>query len=207
MPSPEITPAHSYEPRAASGHVNLMVDTLIANMRPEDLRAIMRTLLATHSPALASAFTDIARARLVQINAQALPPSSTVFVTTSPSGLSKPAPSLEEVLKRARSLYGAGMGFASLSLLASIVRDTWGRRWEAEGEMIDALTMIDADITQALQSSREELEGGRIADLAAARAAAAELREALKGSDAEVTTWGGEFPFERGAASMDHWKF
>jgi hypothetical protein len=43
------------------------------------------------------------------------------------------------------------MGFASLSLLASIVRATIGLRWEDEGDMADFLAVIDSDITQAIQ--------------------------------------------------------
>ncbi|KZT21739.1 hypothetical protein NEOLEDRAFT_1138926 [Neolentinus lepideus HHB14362 ss-1] len=180
---------------------------MIANMRPEDLRAVMRTLLATHSPALASAFTEIARVRLAQVNAYSLSPSASLFLRSPPSGLSKPAPGLNEALTRARSLYGAGMGFASLGLLAGIIRATWGRQWETEGDMVDALAMIDADITQAIQSSKEEIEAGRVPDLAAARAAVGELSDALNGSASDVMAWGGEFPFERGVASLDHWKF
>ncbi|TFK50656.1 hypothetical protein OE88DRAFT_282161 [Heliocybe sulcata] len=206
MPAPEITPAHPFEPRAASGHVNLMVDTMIANMRPEDLRAVMRTLLATHSPALASAFTEIARARLAQVDARASS-SAPLFTRTSPSNLSKPAPGLTDALTRARALYGAGMGFASLALLTAVVRATRGRQWDPEGDMVNALAMIDADITQAIQSSKEEMDAGRVPDLSAAHAVAGELSEALRGCVPDVEGWGGEFPFERAVASLDHWKF
>lgn len=62
-------------------------------------------------------------------------------------------PSLHDLLTRARSLYGAGLGFASLGLLSSIVRATIGLRWEDDGAMADILAVIDADIGQAIQAS------------------------------------------------------
>jgi hypothetical protein len=62
-------------------------------------------------------------------------------------------PSLHDLLTRARSLYGAGLGFASLGLLSSIVRATIGLRWEDDGDMADILAVIDADIGQAIQAS------------------------------------------------------
>ena len=62
-------------------------------------------------------------------------------------------PSLHDLLTRARSLYGAGLGFASLGLLSAIVRATIGLRWEDDGDMADILAVIDADIGQAIQAS------------------------------------------------------
>lgn len=54
-------------------------------------------------------------------------------------------------MARARSLYGAGMGLASLGVLESVVRGTIGLRWEEMGEMSDVLALVDADISQAIQ--------------------------------------------------------
>ena len=62
-------------------------------------------------------------------------------------------PPLHDLLTRARSLYGAGLGFASLAVLSLIVRATIGLRWEDEGDMADILAVIDADIGQAIQVS------------------------------------------------------
>jgi hypothetical protein len=44
------------------------------------------------------------------------------------------------------------MGFASLGILASIVRATVGIRWDEGGDMAEVLTEIDADIGQAIQA-------------------------------------------------------
>lgn len=57
------------------------------------------------------------------------------------------------------------------------------------------------------QSSKEEMEGGRVHDFTAAREVRDTLRRAVQDSLADVTSWGGEFPFERAHASLEHWKF
>lgn len=90
--------------------------------------------------------------------------------------------------------------------------------------MADILAEIDADIGQAiqvgfclafwmpyltrcvLQSSKEEIEGGRVNDFASAREAVSDLRNAVNESYVDVESWGGEFPFERGLSSIEYWK-
>jgi hypothetical protein len=117
------------------------------------LRAIVRNLLASGTPNLASEFTNAARCRFYQTNAKSLPSTLRLFTRKSSGGAATPTPQLNEVLTRARSLYGAGMGFASLGILASVVRATLGIRWEEDGEMTNALAVIDTDIGQAIQVS------------------------------------------------------
>lgn len=56
------------------------------------------------------------------------------------------------------------------------------------------------------QSSKEEIEGGGV-DFTLAREAKNDLRCAVNDSLADVKSWGGEFPFERAAASIEYWKF
>lgn len=57
------------------------------------------------------------------------------------------------------------------------------------------------------QSSKEEIEGGGVVDFTLAREAKNDLRCAVNDSMADVNSWGGEFPFERAAASIEYWKF
>ena len=64
-----------------------------------------------------------------------------------------PTPQLHDTLTYIRSLYGAGLGFASLSALTTVVRATLGLHWEPVGVMVDILAFIDADIGQAIQVS------------------------------------------------------
>ncbi|KIM74734.1 hypothetical protein PILCRDRAFT_827939 [Piloderma croceum F 1598] len=184
-----------------------MADTFIANAKVDDLRAITRSLLASGSPNLASAFTTAARSRLCQTNAKCPPNPSTLFAIRQNDGMVVPTSQLNEALSRARTLYGAGMGFASLGVLESVVRATIGLRWEDVSELSDILALVDADISQAIQSSKEEIDAGRIGDLASARQIVTELRVAVRDSFVDCETWGGEFPFERASGSIEFWKF
>ncbi|KAJ3516667.1 hypothetical protein NLJ89_g980 [Agrocybe chaxingu] len=203
MPAPE-TGYRYVDSRPVLGHVNLMVDTFIANASPDDLRSVIRTVLATGPPGVVSAFTNAARSRLRQTSPKVA--TYAFFSKATREAGSEPLPHLQDVLTRARSLYGAGMGFASLGLLASIVRATVGLRWEEDGDMADILAVIDADIGQAIQSSKEEIEAGRVTDFSSAREAKNDLRNAVNESIADVKSWGGEFPFERAAASIEYWR-
>ena len=51
------------------------------------------------------------------------------------------------------------------------------------------------------------MEGGSVIDFTLAREAKNDLRCAVNDSLADVKSWGGEFPFERAAASIEYWKF
>ncbi|KAG6332619.1 hypothetical protein ID866_6472 [Astraeus odoratus] len=212
MPAPEIA-TQSPDGGKALGHVNLMVDTLIANATIDEqvisvtiLRAITRSLLASGSPSLASAFTDAARTRLRQTSAKRIANTNGLFETTMDGIHVVPTSNLDHVLARVRSLYGAGMGFASLGLLATIVKATVGLRWERDGAMAAKLAVIDTDISQAIQSCKEELESDRVNDLTNARETVSKLWLSVQESLGDVENWGGEFPFERAVNSVEYWK-
>ncbi|KAF7314081.1 F-box domain-containing protein [Mycena chlorophos] len=188
--------------RPVLGHVNLMADTLIANATPEDLRAIIRSMVASATPGIAAALHDAARERLSQtLHAGILtPPSSAGSSPSSESGAYPlltpygPTSHMHDLLRRARALYGSGMGFASLGLLAHGARASLGLRWDAEGEdaLAEVLAVLDADIAQAIQSCKEEVDSGRAATPEAyedARAALADIRAALRAEK--------DFAFER----------
>lgn len=109
------------------------------------LRAISRGILASGQPGIASTFTTVARARLQHTNARSLEVPQPLFRKSSPTG------NLRDTLTRARSVYGAGMGFASLGILTEVVRATIGLRWDRDGDMVKVLSDIDTDISQAIQ--------------------------------------------------------
>lgn len=155
---------------------------------------------------MASAFTDAARRRLAQSGVARKPACDTLFAVRADGRGVGPTAELRDVLTRARMLYGVGLGFASLKLLAQPVRATARFRWEAGGEIEQILAEIDADIGQALQSSREELDGGRAGNLNTARAALEELKSAIKESQLALESWTSSYPFERAAASLEFWK-
>ena len=57
-----------------------------------------------------------------------------------------------------------------------------------------------------IKSSKEEIESGRVSDGGIAREIIDDLRGVVKESKKDVQTWGGEFPFERTASSLEYWK-
>ncbi|KAK0448413.1 uncharacterized protein EV420DRAFT_841870 [Desarmillaria tabescens] len=202
MPAPDA----SLTVRPALGHVNLMVDTFIANAQVDDLRTIVRNLVGSGLPNIGSTFSAAARVRLQQSGASSGSVRGPLFKRDAHDENIHPSENLQDTLRRARCLFGAGLGFASLVVLAVVVRATIGLRWDKETEMADILAEVDADICQAIQSSKEELEGGRVDDHTKAREAVRELRNAVKESLLDVESWGGEYPFERASASFEYWK-
>ncbi|KAH9940484.1 uncharacterized protein BXZ73DRAFT_75572 [Epithele typhae] len=195
------------------GHVNLMVDTLIANVDETDLRAMVRGLLSASTPAIASTFTDVARERLRRAAATALPPPRTLFAQVpetagQDTGVETWAatPALRPVLRRTRAAYGAGIALDALGVLAAVVADATPSRWAPDSALEALLAEIDADISQAVESAKQECDAGRVDDPEAPQATRAALLAALQAAEAAAAGWGGDFPFERGLASVQEWK-
>ncbi|KAI0338675.1 hypothetical protein BDW22DRAFT_1362772 [Trametopsis cervina] len=206
MPAPIQTMSDSRQSRPILGHVNLMVDTFLANATADELRAIIRGLLSSGSPTVTTAFLGAARRRLAQPAAAGAAGHPSLFKRGQVEGEVVPTSELHDTLRKARTLYGAGLGFSSLRVLARPVRAIAGFRWHDSALLESTFAEIDADISQALQSSREEWESGRLADIATARAAVDELKAAIRDSQLAVQSWRGVFPFERAAATLEFWK-
>jgi hypothetical protein len=157
-------------------------------------------------PSTAQAFTKAARSRLSSANAISLPRSQILFYYDGADPT--PTSGLYDTLAHARALYGAGMGLTSFGVFATIIRSSLGLRWTPFGAAADAFALIDGDICQAIQSAKEEIDSGRASgDLESARTKITDLRAALKESGDAVARWGGDFPFERAAATLEVWKF
>ena len=156
-------------------------------------------------PSTAQAFTKAARSRLSSPNASPLPHPQILFYFDGVEPT--PTSGLYDILAHARALYGAGMGLTSFGVFATVIRTSLGLRWTPFGAAADAFALIDGDICQAIQSSKEEIDSGRGGDLEIARAKVADLRAALKESEDAVSRWGGDFPFEHAAATLEVWKF
>lgn len=110
-------------------------------------------LLSTGPPSFTADFTKATRTRLYQTSTEVAPRPYSYFVQHTDSSAATPTKELHGALLRVRSLYGAGMGFASLAALTSAVRASIGLRWESDGVTADTLAAIDADIGQAIQVS------------------------------------------------------
>lgn len=161
----------------------------------------MRSSLAT-CPSLTPSFIHAAKKRLEQTLAKVPTASDGLFVV-SHTGHAFPGPALQNALSVTRSLYGVGMGNAGLQKLTDIVRATVDLRWDIDGEMVNVLAVIDADIAQAIQSTKEELMGGGSRE--AVITTVTELQAAVKASRLATDNWGGDFPFERASDSLDYW--
>ncbi|KAG8908773.1 hypothetical protein FRB99_003011 [Tulasnella sp. 403] len=208
MPAITTTSTPTTTPqRPIVAHVNMQLDSFLANSNIDDLRAIVRSLLATGPAGTVPAFTTIARQRVQRTTGRKLQSPSSYF-STDPSGQPIPTQALWDTVARARAHFGVGLGFESLPILLTIVNTTRSLRWEIESDMEDALIIIDGDIAQALQSCREQLTHPELVkDKDAARSALSNLKSALIDSRTEVEAWGGEFPFEKGLLCIDgQWK-
>ena len=95
-----------------------------------------------------------------------------------------------------------GLGFDSLPIYTFIIRSTFLLRWEDSDEdlLLNHLAVVDADLAQAIQSSKEEVTAGYLEseeEIASAKESLGELYGALDESKRLVETWGGEFCFDR----------
>jgi len=172
---------------------------------PYSIRAAVRAMLATTAPSAAGAFTKAARARLTKAYPSHIPTDRDLFVLDE-EGYVHPTTDLAHVLRHARSLYGAGLGLLALDVFNEIIRSLFGQRWEPDGDTADVLAVVDADLCQAIQSTKEEIEAGRAGEPAQVHAVVARLRMTLQQSAADVMVWSRDSPFERAAASVDCWK-
>lgn len=120
------------------------------------LRCVVRGLLASGATS-ASTFSIAARKHLCESGALASPNSESLFVKDLRNGEIAPTQTLLELVPRARTVYGVGMGFASLEMLTPIVEATIDARWAADGRTAELLMEVDADIVQAIQVSRFSL--------------------------------------------------
>lgn len=164
-------------------------------------------MIATSPPSVAASFVSAARGCLSHslMQQRHLVKQSGLFETRERHGSFETLPSarLHAMLSYIRSLYGAGMGFDSLEVLTGIVRASAVLRWEADDALPNELAMIDADISQAIQSCREELTSGNVHDPIVARTILSKHCAALDECRSEIEEWGGEFPFARGLANAE----
>jgi hypothetical protein len=166
------------------------------------LRCAVRGLLSSGTSGIASAFSAAARKHLQESGGLVTPDPKTLFTRDLRTGEITPTNTLAEVLARARTVYGVGMGFASLELLIPAVEATIGAKWTKGSYTEEVLTEIDADIVQAIQSCKEELEADPVKERSAARQIVSKLHRAIRDSSRE-----GALPFEKAEYSIQYWKF
>ena len=134
-------------------------------------------------------------------------PDSQLF-TSDPThfGLALPGRDINKVLRHARALYGSGLGLSGLEVLLEVIQATYGLRWTENGPTGDLLAIVDADCCQAIQSAKEEIDGGRGGPYERVRTSIARARAVLAQSAKDVSSWSPDFPFQRALASVEIWK-
>ncbi|KAL2819718.1 NADP-dependent oxidoreductase domain-containing protein [Aspergillus granulosus] len=139
--------------KAKTAHVNMMTDTIIANLPLEGLRAVMRGVLSSH-PAATPAFEEQTRNYLLETTTQ----FKNVTVTARrEDGSSYTTPALQDLRKRICCMVGCGMCYEALPLLQQIVRETIGIIFSEQDSPLDDLAAVDGDIVQALTAIQKTL--------------------------------------------------
>jgi hypothetical protein len=138
-------------------HVNLMTDTIIANLPPEGLRAVMRAILTTN-PSFTSVFEQHTRQYLQKTGTA---PAGALFTHDDTAGW-QPTASFVQTQQRIRALMGCGMCFQSLSLLQKVIDQSTDLLFDqpssSQREQLQLLvTSVDGDIVQALTAVQKIL--------------------------------------------------
>lgn len=144
--------------KAKAAHVNMMTDTVIANLPPDALRSLLRGLLGVEQN-LTSHFHDMAAKYLLATKPKSTP--SDLF-TANGQDLG-PTNIFFETQARIRCLMGCGFGFDTISTLTDVLRQLL--KIDHIDDFVDeqlagTLASIDGDIVQAVTAVQKELLTG-----------------------------------------------
>ncbi|CZR56604.1 uncharacterized protein PAC_06493 [Phialocephala subalpina] len=152
MPTPLDVTNNSHE-SAKAAHVNMMTDTIIANLPPEGLRSIVRGLLGVDNKNTA-AFESLAIKYLDATN----PASTPTFFTPKDN---QPTLAFHVYRARYRCLMGCGKAFESLQALCEVARQV--KETDAALESLEqsdlegTAALIDSDLVQAITAVHKQL--------------------------------------------------
>ncbi|KAF8850502.1 aldo/keto reductase-like protein [Acephala macrosclerotiorum] len=138
---------------AKAAHVNMMTDTIIANLPPEGLRSVLRGLLGVDNKNT-SAFESLTIKYL-----DATKPTSTLIFFTPKENQATPA--FHVYRARYRCLMGCGKAFESLQALFEVVRQVQKPDIPSEGleesGFEGTAALIDSDLVQAITAVHKQL--------------------------------------------------
>ncbi|CAI6063461.1 unnamed protein product [Clonostachys chloroleuca] len=136
--------------RATASHVNMMTDTIIANLPPDGLRVVLRSILASHPEATSTLERETKSFAEQSASAQ-------LKVDQPLTDLK----SLRAVQGLVRCMLGSGLCFQSLPLLSKVVsRAIEGQRQpldDDEDDILDFYALVDHDIVQAMTAVQKSL--------------------------------------------------
>jgi len=189
----------SAQTSAKAGHINMMDDTVIANLPDAGLRAVLRGLLGTDSSfVMTKNFQALAKRYLDASRPDTIPPLFDYKL--------EPAPAFDSTQRRYRCLMGCGRGFESVELLTAVVQQIGEvQAKSATGQdLTDVLSAIDGDIVQVVTAVQKELttSSGLRQKSEIETVALKQLRNALLACKEQVKLNGREFPFERGFSRL-----
>ena len=190
-------------PVAKAAHVNMMVDTIIANIPAEGLRSVMRGVLASDT-SFTSVFLQQSQRYLDQTKLMRIPQ---LFTSQTPSPAPTTTPEFEPVIRRARCLMGCGRGFESLKLLTEIVLQATAldlRDSDEYGEVLDTLAEVDGDIVQCFTAIEKEFPASKAREMTAEeKQLDSDMLKALEACRAKSVAADVDFPFERGLGCLE----
>ena len=191
-------------PKAA--HVNMMTDTVIANLPIDGLRSILRGLLGVDSK-VTPVFHELAAKYLENTKPPSIP---TLFEDTTTGRQVLPA--FYEWQSRYRCLMGCGDGFGTLYSLSEVIKQVGSLSWDAssaEGQKFaDTLASIDSDIVQAATAVQKQLltSTGQRPMSKTEQEILKNLRGAILSCKRQSGTHGDEFAFQRGMSRLENLK-
>ena len=175
-------------------HVNMMTDTIIANLSPNTLRSIMRSLLAL-DPSLTAEFEKVTKAYLLSTTL----PSGELF---DDRGIANG--NFFSLQAHIRCMLGCNLCYQSLTGLGSIVEQAKDKDVIEHEFAWQWLAPVDADIVQAATAVQKSLAVSTgFRDLSTdEHKLVDELHRALLICQDRCDSMGCPFPFERGFTAI-----
>lgn len=183
--------------KAQAAHVNMMTDTIIANLPPAALRSIVRAVLASY-PKFTAAFEEETRNHLSLTT-----PTTEISVVTKGKLVRDEFSLLQS---RIRCMLGCGLCYYSLPLLGRIVDESKNINGNTDGiyDDMNLIASIDGDIVQAVTAVQKTLAvstGAR--ELSDDEMALLDtLYESLTASRTYFDSSEYDFPFQRGLVAI-----
>ncbi|KAF1830251.1 Aldo/keto reductase [Decorospora gaudefroyi] len=146
--------------KANTAHVNMMTDTIIANLPADALRSVIRVILTTE-PSVTSIFEEQTR---IYLRKTANQPIGQLFQSTA-EGVASTS-NFTWAQQRLRSTIGCGLALDSFPILNKIVEESFslndGHTVHRSPEFDRCLASVDGDIVQALTAIQKRLlsDGG-----------------------------------------------
>lgn len=188
---------------AKAAHVNMMTDTIIANLPPEGLRSVIRGLLGADIH-VTSNFHSLAAKYLLATQPEAIPK---LFLGSAEDF--QPSPDFPDYQYRYRCLMGCGFGFESLKCLREVIRQVVSLSADdgllVDDFLSDVFAAIDGDLVQSVTAMQKELSSdcGRRPLSNDEVEAVQEMRSTLVSYMHKSRTNEDEFPFARGLSRLE----